>query len=428
MVSPQDKIVIIGAGCFGISTAYHLSKRGFTDITVIDRSETLPAKDGSSNDFNRIVRTSYSDNVYTVLAKEAIEIWKDRTVWEDDSYHECGVLVLASRVSDSFVDESYINDKNQGSRVDNLPDAEAIKKVFPPHVPVSSFNDNRGYMNHDGGWADAGKAVSYLTSKVKSMGVKVNGGHTVKCLRRRNNITTGVECEDGTVFEASKVVIATGSWTSSVFRDIGLKEKCLATGQVIAMIQLTKEEADRYRQTPVVLNFATGFYCFPPTDSHIVKLAIHAPGFTHTVDNVSTPRTIITNPEDGLAIPKKSVLALREHLRTVYPELAGKPFKSTRLCWYNDSPDGDWIIGPHPEDGSLIFATAGSGHAFKFFPVIGRLVADAIQDKLDPPLAKKFAVNRPASFAAKTDGVRAAEVVKELDISQLCTPEDLLLV
>jgi len=86
-------------------------------------------------------------------------------------------------------------------------------------------------MNYDGGWADAGQAVSYLISKVKLMGVKVHGGKTVKRLRRRDNAaTTGIECEDGTMFEASLVIMATGSWTPSAFPDIGLKEKCLATG------------------------------------------------------------------------------------------------------------------------------------------------------------------------------------------------------
>ncbi|KAK7473076.1 hypothetical protein VKT23_001179 [Stygiomarasmius scandens] len=231
-ISSHEKIVIIGAGCFGISTAYHLSQRGFTDITVIDRSDSLPAKDASSNDFNRIVRTSYSDNFYTTFAKEAIGTWKNRQVWEDDSYHESGVLVLSSSSSPgSYVDDSYTNDRNQGSRVDILPDGEAVRRVFPPEVPVSPFHNTRGYMNYDGGWANAGQAVSYLTSKVKLMGVKVHGGKTVKRLRRRDNAaTTGIECEDGTMFEASLVVVATGSWTPSVFPDLGLKEKCLATG------------------------------------------------------------------------------------------------------------------------------------------------------------------------------------------------------
>lgn len=49
----DESIVIIGAGCFGVSTAYHLLRRGYTDVTVIDRSSILPAPDAASNDINR---------------------------------------------------------------------------------------------------------------------------------------------------------------------------------------------------------------------------------------------------------------------------------------------------------------------------------------------------------------------------------------
>jgi len=52
-LSASDKIVIVGAGCFGISTACHLLKRGYTDVTVLDRSASLPAPDAASSDFNR---------------------------------------------------------------------------------------------------------------------------------------------------------------------------------------------------------------------------------------------------------------------------------------------------------------------------------------------------------------------------------------
>ncbi len=110
-------------------------------------------------------------------------------------------------------------------------------------------------------------------------------------------------------------------------------------------------------------------------------MAIHSRGYTHTQSDISTPRTAISNGEDGLRIPKADVQALRNNFKKVYPELAKKPFVRTRLCWcvgyfllhltiwthcrYTDTADGDWIIGPHPSDPSLIFATAGNGHAYK---------------------------------------------------------------
>lgn len=99
----DSKVLIVGAGCFGLSTALHLLKAGFTDITIIDRAQTLPAPDGSSNDFNRssllllpccllliviydlVVRTSYSDPFYSKFAREAIASWK--ADW-GEYYHE----------------------------------------------------------------------------------------------------------------------------------------------------------------------------------------------------------------------------------------------------------------------------------------------------------------------------------------------------
>ncbi len=52
-IAKDAQIVIIGAGCFGASTAYHLLLQGYTNITILDRALSLPAPDASSNDINR---------------------------------------------------------------------------------------------------------------------------------------------------------------------------------------------------------------------------------------------------------------------------------------------------------------------------------------------------------------------------------------
>ncbi|EEB95831.1 hypothetical protein MPER_05142 [Moniliophthora perniciosa FA553] len=335
MALPQEsKILIVGGGCFGISTAYHLLRRGFMDVTVIDRSDILPAKDAASNDFNRI-RTSYADHFYSNLAKEAIESWKkDAADLWGDSYHESGVVVLESlgNAPGSFADEAYKNDLKQGIRVRKLENQKEIAQMFPPGTTVS-FHECKGYMSYDSGWADAGKAIGLMTSKVASMGGKIIPGKTVKALLRTNGTrTSGVECTDGSVFEADLVVIATGSWTPSTFPGLDLGEKCLATGQCVAMVQLSPEEANAYRRIPVVLAFNTGFYIFPPTESNVMKMAFHRGGYTHSIGGISTPRTL-ASAENGLAIRKEVLGEFREHFRNTFPELSEKPFSSTRLCW-----------------------------------------------------------------------------------------------
>ena len=49
----ESRILIIGAGCFGLSTAYHLLRRGYKNVTVVDKAENLPAADAASTDINK---------------------------------------------------------------------------------------------------------------------------------------------------------------------------------------------------------------------------------------------------------------------------------------------------------------------------------------------------------------------------------------
>ncbi|KAH9942218.1 FAD dependent oxidoreductase [Epithele typhae] len=403
MVStPDSHVLIVGAGCFGLSTAYHLLKRGYKNVTVIDRAPELPAADAASTDINKIVRSAYPDVFYTRLAREAIAAWKNREEW-GDAYHE-------------YTDKAYENDIAHGARVDLVDTVDAARAYFPDGVTIS-MTDARGYLNRDGGWAWASKGIQRAMELVTALGGKIVPGKAVAQLLRTDGRATGVRCVDGSTFAADAVVLATGSWSASAFPDLGLEGQCLATGQTVCMLQLTPEEAARYRDCPVYLNFHTGFYVFPPTADGIVKCAIHSGGYVRKVpvdgassaSGISTPRTVVSDGADGLRIPRAAVRLLREELGRIYPELGRKPFVGTRLCWYTDSTNDDWVVGAHPEVENLMLATGAL-----FLPVIGTLVADALEGKLPPDLAP-----------TATPEIRLT-LPKDLLLDDLCTPDDLL--
>lgn len=60
---------------------------------------------------------------------------------------------------------------------------------------------------------------------------------------------------------------------------------------------------------------------------------MHLPGYTRTVNGISTPWTVVDDPDRGLLVPKANLQILRKCLQEVYPALAEKPFSATRLCW-----------------------------------------------------------------------------------------------
>lgn len=183
----------------------------------------------------------------------------------------------------------------------------------------------------------------------------------------KSGYTCGAICVDGSTYPADRVILATGSWTASSFPGLALDQRCLASGwesassgclifltyirQSLASLQLTQEESERYRETPVVLDFRTGLYVLPPNRDNVIKTGLHAAGHTHMVApstsefssakatgvprKISTPRTILSHPEgsDGLRVPRSALRAIRDHLKVVYPDLAEKPWAGTRMCW-----------------------------------------------------------------------------------------------
>lgn len=88
------------------------------------------------------------------------------------------------------------------------------------------------------------------------------------------------------------------------------------------------------------------------------------------------------------------------------------------------------MIGFVPGDLTLFIAAGGSGHAYKFLPVIGHLVADAIQGVLPGNLVKKFAIDRQPQQRGSPEPVlrieRRIDTTRKFDENSLSMEKDLL--
>jgi len=117
-----------------------------------------------------------------------------------------------------------------------LSGGPAVSNLFHPDVPLGPFKSSAnytGYINHDGGWANAGKGLDKLITHVKNMGGKFTLGVKIEKLVEDGTVsgkTIGVEAEGGNIYHGDVVVIATGSWTPSTFPQLELAGLCLATG------------------------------------------------------------------------------------------------------------------------------------------------------------------------------------------------------
>jgi glycine/D-amino acid oxidase-like deaminating enzyme len=79
-----------------------------------------------------------------------------------------------------------------------------------------------------------------------------------------------------------------------------------------------------------------------------------------------------------------SLARMRDLLRQHLPPLAGAPLLETRVCQYENTPDGHFLLDQLPGHDRVWIAGGGSGHGFKHGPSIGRYMADLVEGRIDP--------------------------------------------
>lgn len=282
-----------------------------------------------------------------------------------------------------YVAKSMTNVKRAfGEKVQRLEDREAIRAA----CKTGGVTGESGYVNHASGWAHAEEGMRFLRQKVEARpNVAFQTGEVEELVYGEEGArVVGARLKGGGVLEAELTILATGSWTPGL---VDLEGRAVATGQVMAYVSLTEEEESRYKSMPIILNFSSGLFVIPPRD-RILKLARHAVGYVNHIEKVdsksgrtikvSTPKTTLSHPK--LVIPLEGENDLRRGLREMVPALGDRPFTKTRICWYTDTPTGDFIVTYHPTIKGLFLATGGSGHGYKFLPVLGDQVVDIVED------------------------------------------------
>ncbi|KAI1633691.1 FAD dependent oxidoreductase [Biscogniauxia mediterranea] len=418
--TPPSSILIIGSGVFGLSTALSLAQRPLfagTRITVLDRSPeagVFPASDASSVDSSRIVRADYADPAYASLAARAIaQHWRRPDgLGGGGRYAESGLLIAGGGDGEgnglAYVRRSYDNARALGAPVRALPSPADVRAASGTGAAFGG--GGWGYLNAGSGWADAAACMRWMHARAVETGrIAFVNGTAERLLVSSNDdgqrrVVTGVRLlakeakneneNENETLSADLVVVAAGAWTPAL---VDLSGQAVATGQVIGYVRITEEEQARLGANPVLLDLTDGLFVIPPRDC-VLKVARHSYGYLNPTTVAHPPlgnpdpqglllppppsKTVslpLTHLDDAnLEIPEEGKAALREGLRKLVPELEDRPFFKTRLCWYTDTPTADWIIDYHPHWQGLFIATGGSGHAFKFLPVLGDQIVDSI--------------------------------------------------
>ncbi|KAF2104444.1 FAD/NAD(P)-binding domain-containing protein [Rhizodiscina lignyota] len=358
-------------------------------IAIIDRTP-FPPQHAASTDCNKIIRADYSSPFYMELAYEAMEAWNS---WPElkQYYHRTGWINIRKRGTD-LAERIRENFRKRGHDPTETLSLDETRRRFGGVFKDSALDDcGYTYWNPEAGWCDAGRATAELTKAAVDNGVRYVVGD-VKKLRLGSTGVESVETQDGAVYTADKVLLATGAWTSSILTntedELGIEESDRVENQVIAAgvcvlhFKLDQTELEEMKDVPVVIYSEDGDMQ-PPTGENILKLT-WAESFTNFLQTPSGSRISVPASLDQHVVPKKLQNDVRRfHADRLLPQYAHREVDYWRICWDAITPAQDHLITrhPHPRLSNLFLAVGGSFHSYKFLPIIGKYIINVLDGR-----------------------------------------------
>jgi glycine/D-amino acid oxidase-like deaminating enzyme len=354
-----DHVAVVGAGVFGAWTAHHLQQAGHK-VTLIDAWGPAHSR-ASSGGESRLTRAAYGkDDIYTRMAKDSLPQWQALSAVAGlPILVACGVLFFFP------TEEPYVRDSIAAHRKFGLPTEVLARAEMTRRFPMIDFDGISVGLHEPGfGALMARRAVLTLVDRFVKAGGSYVKGSVVPPASDGSRLDE-LRLSSGERIGADRFVFAAGPWLPKLFPEV-----------IGPRIQPTRQEvfffappAGDRRFMPAAMpgwaDFNGGdiFYGFPDLETRGVKFAHDAHGVEVDPD---------TQDRRPTAAALAEIVAYRDRR---FPLLRGAPLTEARVCQYENSSNGDFLIDLHPAWSNALLVGGGSGHGFKHGPEVGRYAA-----------------------------------------------------
>ncbi|MGA8142607.1 MAG: FAD-dependent oxidoreductase [Candidatus Acidiferrales bacterium] len=355
-------VAVIGAGVFGSWTAYCLRKAG-ASVLLLDSYGPAHSR-ASSGGESRIIRMGYGpDEIYTRWSLRALPLWQElfAEAGHPGLFHRTGVLWIADeREREPYARETVATLANLRIPFEKLTTADLRHRYPQIAVDDSSW----GIIEPSSGVLMARRAVQTVADQAQKIGVDykiaaIAPPAPAPALRARLH---SLSTTTGENISAATFVFACGPWLPKLFPAL-LGDRIFTSRQEIFFFGVPPGDV-RFQPPalPTWLVLRDEFYGMPDLESRGFKVANDRHGPPVDPDTQSR----IATPE-GLA-------AARDFLARRFPALKDAPVVETRVCQYENTSNGDFLIDQHPDFENVWLVGGGSGHGFKHGPSVGEYI------------------------------------------------------
>lgn len=372
----REHITVVGAGAFGVWTALHLL-RGGARVTLLDAWGPGNARSSSGGE-TRVIRSVYGpDRIYIQLVKRAFQLWQDAEArWNTKLYHRTGLLWMFS-ADDAYARQSLPVLNELGIRLDTLSPAEARKRF--PQIDLQGVQTC--YFEPEAGYLLARQACRLAHDHFQREGGQVRIAEARPGPIRGGSMRDLV-LSDGGRLAADQYVFACGPWLGRLFPHVPGAAVQPSRQEVYFFGTPAGDRSFREPTLPIWIDFGERLvYGIPGAEER---------GFKVADDTRGEP----FDPTLGERIPsREGIERARAFLARRFPGLRHAPLLEARVCQYENSADGNFIIDRHPAARNAWIVGGGSGHGFKFGPALGEYIAARVRGTapVDPVFSLKGA-------------------------------------
>ena len=356
-------VAVIGSGVFGAWIAYWLRKSG-ASVALLDAYGPANAR-ASSGGESRIIRMGYgADDIYTRWSLRALPLWKAlfADAGRPELFQQTGVLWIAHEKYQYALETLAALQKHE------IPHERVSLLGLRKHYPQIAFDEDAwGIFEPESGVLLARRAVLTVVEQAHKIGAEYCNAAVFAPGDHASKITS-LKTIAGETISANTFVFACGAWLGKLFPQI-LGDRIFPSRQEIFFFGVPPGETRFARPTlPTWLYLKDEFYGMPDIESRGLKVA----------DDRHGPRV---DPDTQSRVASAEALdAARKFVARRFPTLKDAPVVETRVCQYENTSNGDFLIDRHPEFDNVWLVGGGSGHGFKHGPSLGEYVAARVTE------------------------------------------------
>jgi monomeric sarcosine oxidase len=374
-------VVVVGAGVFGAWTALALALRG-KRVALLEAYGPGHSR-SSSGDESRIIRMGYGgDEIYTRWSRRSLHLWKElfAAVRDEPLFEETGVLWLAEAGNASLAATREVLTRCE-VKFTELGSAELSKKY--PQINFAGIEN--AIYEPESGVLMARRSVAAVVAVGRKTGVEYQTAQALGPKGSRE--ISHLETSAGKTFAASQFVFACGAWLGKLFPDV-LGERIFPTRQAVFYIGVPAgDERFSPPELPTFLFKSDESYGMPNLESRGLKIALDRHG--EPVDPDTQSRVVTASELERI----------RNYVAYRFPALADAPVVETRVCQYENTSSGDFLVDRHPDMPNVWLVGGGSGHGFKHGPALGEYVAARLSAAAGEP---RFSLESKATVQSRT--------------------------